>query len=70
MTSRERYFGWRKSSYSGTGNNCVEAGRAGKRGVVGVRDTASGGAGPVLEFEVDVWAAFLMEVRGGVHSLP
>ncbi|MFI0486782.1 DUF397 domain-containing protein [Actinomadura sp. 9N215] len=69
MTSRQRYMGWRKSSYSGTGNNCVEAGRAEERRVVGVRDTASGSAGPVLEFEADVWAAFLMEVREGGHRL-
>ncbi|WP_089331185.1 DUF397 domain-containing protein [Actinomadura meyerae] len=44
MTSRERYVGWRKSSYSGTGNNCVEAARAGG-GRVGVRDTAARHAG-------------------------
>ncbi|MBO2465201.1 DUF397 domain-containing protein [Actinomadura violacea] len=69
MTSRERFVGWRKSSYSGTGNNCVEAGRAdGHR--VGVRDTASGDAGPVLEFEVSAWAIFLAEVRKGRHCLP
>lgn len=70
MTSRERYVGWRKSSYSGTGNNCVEAGRAAERRVVGVRDTASGSRGPVLAFEVEVWAAFLMEVREDRHRLP
>ncbi|MEU8306182.1 DUF397 domain-containing protein [Actinomadura sp. NPDC048955] len=69
MTSRERHAGWRKSSYSGTGNNCVEAGRVGERRV-GVRDTASGGAGPVLEIEVTAWSAFLVEVREGRHRLP
>jgi hypothetical protein len=69
MTSREHYVGWRKSSYSGTGNNCVEAGRAGGRRV-GVRDTAAGHAGPVLEFEVSAWAALLAEIREGRHRLP
>ncbi|MFC6880352.1 MULTISPECIES: DUF397 domain-containing protein [Actinomadura] len=69
MTSRERYAGWRKSSYSGTGNNCVEAGRVGERRV-GVRDSASGGAGPGLEFAETAWAAFLDAVRMGRHRLP
>ncbi|GLZ09446.1 hypothetical protein Acsp03_69120 [Actinomadura sp. NBRC 104412] len=68
MTSRERHVGWRKSSYSGTGNNCVEAGRVARRRV-GVRDTASGDDGPVLEFGVGAWAAFLAEVREGRHRL-
>ncbi|MFV2177633.1 DUF397 domain-containing protein [Actinomadura sp. LOL_016] len=70
MDGRERYVRWRKSSYSGTGNNCVEAGRAEGRAAVGVRDTASGEAGPVLEFGAEVWAAFLVEVRAGKHRLP
>jgi hypothetical protein len=69
MTSRERYVDWRKSSYSGTGNNCVEAGRASGRSAVGVRDTACGDAGAVLEFSLSAWAAFLAEVRVGRYRL-
>ncbi|MFD0683722.1 DUF397 domain-containing protein [Actinomadura fibrosa] len=69
MTSRERFVGWRKSSYSGTGNNCVEAGRSGGHRI-GVRDTAFGDAGPVLEFGMSAWAIFLAEVRRGRHCLP
>ncbi|QFG23735.1 DUF397 domain-containing protein [Actinomadura sp. WMMB 499] len=69
MSGRERYVGWRKSSHSGTGNNCVEVGRAAGGPVVGVRDTASGDAGAVLEFGVESWAVFLADVRAGGYRL-
>jgi hypothetical protein len=46
---------WRKSSYSGGDNNCVEVGRAGA--AIAVRDTKNprGGA---LDFSVIAWQAF------------
>lgn len=51
---------WRKSSFSGNGNECVEVGTASD--VVGVRDTKDRSAG-TLRFTPDVWRAFLSNVR-------
>lgn len=43
---------WRKSSYSGSGDNCVEVGRS-----VGIRDSKA----PATHIPVsaDAWSAFL-----------
>lgn len=46
---------WRKSSYSGTGDNCVEVGRG-----VGIRDSKSPSAH--LSITAPAWAAFLTAV--------
>lgn len=46
---------WRKSSYSGNGANCVEAGSV--PGAVLIRDTKNRSGVP-LELTVDAWAAF------------
>lgn len=70
MSGPERYSGWRKSSYSGTGNNCVEAGRACGRSDVAVRDSAFGADGAVLEFGVGEWGAFIVAIKEGGHRLP
>jgi hypothetical protein len=48
---------WRKASYSVGNGNCVEV--AGERRVIGVRDTVQGDCGPVLEFPVAAWRAFI-----------
>jgi len=48
---------WRKSSYSGNGANCVEAGNA--CGFVLVRDTKDWGRGPVLRVTPADWIRFL-----------
>lgn len=54
---------WRKSSYSGGANNCVEV--AGNLpGIVAVRDSKDP-AGPVLSFSRREWAAFTGAIRGG-----
>jgi hypothetical protein len=53
---------WRKSSFSGNGNECVEVAVAG--GLVGVRDTANR-AGGLLAFPAVVWHAFAAQVREG-----
>ena len=47
---------WRKSSYSGSGNNCVEVGRS-----VGIRDSKA----PATHLSVsgEAWAAFLHLVK-------
>lgn len=47
---------WRKSSFSGGGNNCVEV--APSASVVGVRDTKDRAAGH-LTVSASAWAAFL-----------
>ncbi|TDC91990.1 DUF397 domain-containing protein [Actinomadura sp. 7K507] len=70
MSGPERYTGWRKSSYSGTGNNCVEAGRAFGRSDVGVRDSALVAGGAVLEFSVGEWGAFMVAIKEGRYRLP
>ncbi|OLT21593.1 DUF397 domain-containing protein [Pseudonocardia sp. CNS-139] len=55
---------WHKSSFSGGENGgCVEVGSA--AGVVGVRDTKLGAAGPVLVFTAAEFAAFLSAVKRG-----
>lgn len=52
---------WRKSSHSGGGNgDCVEV--AVGTAAVGVRDSKNT-VGPILEFPVDQWQAFLTTAR-------
>jgi hypothetical protein len=51
---------FRKSSYSGSGSNCVEAGAM--PGKIAVRDTKDREGG-TLEFDTMDWAAFLTMVR-------
>lgn len=52
---------WRRSSYSGGNNECVEV--AGDiPGVVPVRDSTRP-TGPVLNFRDDTWYAFLSLLR-------
>jgi len=63
------FAGWRKSSYSGDGNSCVElavsrpGSRDGAGPVVGVRDTKANGRGPVLEFSPNAWREFLSRLK-------
>jgi hypothetical protein len=53
---------WRTASYSSNGGgNCVEIGQA--LGLVAVRDTKDNGAGPVLGFAPEAWAAFVRVVK-------
>ncbi len=64
--SDDKFAGWRKSSFSGDGNSCVElaATRPGSRhAAVGVRDTKRNGRGPVLEFSAQAWQEFLGRVK-------
>jgi Domain of unknown function (DUF397) len=67
--SDEKFAGWRKSSYSGDGNSCVElavsrpSARRGEGPVVGVRDTKRNGRGPVLEFSASAWQEFLSRIK-------
>lgn len=52
---------WRKSSYSATGANCVEAGHV--PGTVLVRDTTNRNQG-TLSFAPRAWADFTARLRG------
>ncbi len=52
---------WRKSSYSGSGNDCVEVATP-IPGVVAIRDSKEPG-GPVLMFNRAAWRAFLADMR-------
>ena len=56
--------GWRPSSYSGNGGECVEVGRAGD-GMIVVRDTKDHGDGPVCRYTPVGWRAFVAGVRSG-----
>lgn len=54
---------WRKSSYSGGSQNCVEV-AGGLPGAVGVRDSKDP-AGPALAVSPGAWRAFTAAVKGG-----
>ncbi|WP_329562880.1 DUF397 domain-containing protein [Kitasatospora sp. NBC_01266] len=62
-TSDLHTAGWRKSSYSGSTNNCVEV-ADGFRGLMPVRDSKDKG-GLALTFPADAWRAFVAGVRAG-----
>jgi hypothetical protein len=52
---------FRKSSYSDTSGDCLEAGTNG--GAVGVRDTKDIGQGLVLTFSSAAWERFTVSLR-------
>jgi len=51
---------WRKSSYSGGGNNCVEVSTS--PNAVGIRDTKDRKSGQ-LRVNASTWSAFLAAVK-------
>jgi Domain of unknown function (DUF397) len=53
---------WRKSNYSGNGNNCVEVAATGGR--VAVRDTTDRN-GTVETFSTQAWRSFTARVKRG-----
>ena len=63
------WTGWRKSRRSTSSGNCVEAGAAPTRHVVGVRDSKQHGRGLVPQFTAPAWKAFATKIREGETSL-
>ncbi len=57
---------WRKSSYSGGAQDCVEV-TTDRPGAVGVRDSKDR-AGSVLNFSPGVWRAFIAGVKNGEYT--
>ena len=57
--------GWRKSSYSGNGGQCVEVADDDSR--VMVRDTTDR-QGPVLRFTPDAWRRLVKQVKASLAS--
>jgi Domain of unknown function (DUF397) len=56
---------WRKSSYSGSGNNCVEV--ASMASAVAVRDSKHPGGGHLV-FGAGDWEAFIAGIKRGEYN--
>jgi hypothetical protein len=56
---------WRKSSYSGGGNNCVEIAEV--AGARAVRDSKNPDGGHLI-FGPDAWQAFITDVKRGRYE--
>jgi hypothetical protein len=61
--TREEPACWRKSSYSHANGDCVEV--TAVLQAVGVRDSKQHGSGPVLEFRLAAWRAFIVGAKLG-----
>jgi hypothetical protein len=57
---------WRKSSYSGGGNNCVEVAEI--TGGCAVRDSKNPDGGH-LTLGADLWRAFIADIKRGRYGL-
>jgi hypothetical protein len=69
MTTRpDPAGGWRKSSYSGSGNNCVEVHTSHDNGVA-VRDS-NNPHGPVLTFTASQWRVFTHALKAASSGQP
>ena len=56
---------WRKSSYSGSGNNCVEVAEV--AGARAVRDSKNPDGGHLI-FGASAWEAFITDVKRGRYD--
>jgi len=56
---------WRKSSYSGSGNNCVEV--ATMAAAVAVRDSKNPDGGHLV-FDAEDWKAFIRSIKRGEYN--
>jgi hypothetical protein len=59
--------GWRTSSHSGNGGECVEVGRDGD-GTIMVRDTKNVAGGPFCRYTPAGWRGFVARVRSGAGT--
>jgi hypothetical protein len=66
--SRPEPMTWRKSSYSGGGENCVEVGQAGSTRAI--RDTKLGAASPVIAVPDTAFTALLARLRTASEAQP
>jgi hypothetical protein len=55
---------WRKSSYSGGGNNCVEVAQVDGTSAVAVRDSKNPDGGRLI-FGAGAWEAFITGIKRG-----
>lgn len=68
-----KFTGWHKSSYSGSGENCVDQGIDQQTGIIGVRDTKVADS-PIVGVSTGAWTAFVQDLKvndtlaGGVIS--
>jgi hypothetical protein len=58
---------WRKSSYSGGGNNCVEVAPARGTAAIAVRDSKNPGGGH-LTFGAAAWTEFVSGIKRGRYD--
>jgi len=58
---------WRKSSYSGGGNNCVEVATPGGTPAIAVRDSKNPDGGH-LTFGAEAWTAFVSDIKHGRYD--
>jgi uncharacterized protein DUF397 len=57
---------WRKSTYSGPSNGCVEVARVATAGAgIGIRDSKDVAGSPVLRFKSEEWRSFLGNIKSG-----
>lgn len=54
---------WRKSTYSGGGDNCLEVSDNHPAALIPVRDSKTAPHGPKLTFRPEAWSAFVRGIK-------